>query len=268
VTTEFLRIGLRVSTRHKPGTAILDGGGTMYRFAQAFPVLPGKSDADAKAIADYFKAHPNEYLESRKAAGITLERAYLQVTPMGSFVVGYTESERDVASIMAAYADTSSALNKKFAELVKEIHGVDVTQPIPGPPPETIGDWRDETVTEIKNGFAFTAPLMPGQAEAGKAFTKEAFVTRRAEFAASRRALTNNAEIVTLLYTPMGPAIAAYLEGEDPAEANRKFAASTSPFDRWFKDGLKKLFPPEVDFDKPVTGVHEIFDSQKLIGKH
>lgn len=240
----------------------------MHRFAQSFPVLPGKSDADAKAIADYFKAHPDEYLKSRKTAGITVERAYLQVTPMGSFVIGYIESERDVAATWAALADTSSALNKKFAELAKEVHGVDVTQAPAGPPPETIGEWRDEKVTDIRNGFAFTAPLKPGQVEAGKAFTKEAFVTRRAEFAASRRAFNNNTEIVTLVYTPMGEAIAAYLEGEDPAEANRKFAASTSPFDRWFKDGLKKLFPPEVDFDKPVTGVQEIFDSQKLVTKN
>ena len=33
----------------------------MYRYAQTYPVLPGKSDADAKAIADYFYAHPDEY---------------------------------------------------------------------------------------------------------------------------------------------------------------------------------------------------------------
>ena len=140
-----------------------------------------------------------------------------------------------------------------------------MTHPPPGPPPETIGEWRDDKVTEIKNGFAFTAPLIPGKAEAGKAFTKEAFVTRRAELAASRRAFNNNADIVTLLHTPMGDVIAVYLEGEGPAAANQKFAASSSPFDRWFKDGLKKLFPPEIDVDKPVTGVQEIFDSRKLV---
>ena len=239
----------------------------MYRFAQSFPVLPGKSDADAKAIADYFKANPDEYVKSRKAAGVTLERAYLQATPMGSFVVGYIESERDIAATWAALADTSYAINKKFVDLVKEVHGVDVTQPAPGPLPETIGEWRDENVPNIRRGFAFTAPLLPGVVDAGKAFTREAFQTRRAEFAASRRALDDNAEVVTLLYTPMGEAIAAYLEGEDPAEANRRFAASSAPFDRWFKDELKKILPPEIDFDKPVTGVQEIFDSEKLIAK-
>jgi hypothetical protein len=111
------------------------------------------------------------------------------------------------------------------------------------------------------------APLLPGKVEKGKAFTTEAFVTRRAEFAASRRAIDENAEIVTRVYTPMGEVIAAYLGGEDPAEANRKFAASNTPFDRWFKDGPKEFFPPQVNFNEPITGVHEIFDSQKLAAK-
>lgn len=84
------------------------------------------------------------------------------------------------------------------------------------------------------------------------------------EFAASRRALTQNIEVVTVLSTPMGDFASVYLEGEDPAEGNRKFAASQSPYDRWFKDELKKLFPPEVNFDVPVPPVEELFDSMTL----
>ena len=129
----------------------------MYRYAQAFPVLPGKSDADVRTIADYFYAHPDEYQKSREAAGVTLERAYLQAAPMGSFVIVYIECEREVPATLAALADTSGALNKKFVELIKKTHGVDVTQPPPGPLPETIGEWRDEKVSDIRNGFAFAA---------------------------------------------------------------------------------------------------------------
>ena len=86
------------------------GGAIMYRYAQTYPVLPGKSDADAKAISSYFYAHPDEYRQSRKAAGVTLERAYLQKTPMGSFVIGYTESEHDLATTLAALGDMSNPL--------------------------------------------------------------------------------------------------------------------------------------------------------------
>ena len=81
---------------------------------------------------------------------------------------------------------------------------------------------------------------------------KEALVTRREEFEASRRGFNQNAEVVTLLSTPAGDVVAVYLEGEDPVEGNRKFAASDAPFDSWFRGELKKLFPPEIDFDQPV----------------
>ena len=118
----------------------------MYRYALPFPVLPGKSDADPKAIAEYFRAHPDDYRESRTAAGVTLERAYLQKTPMGSFVVAYIESEGDATSTFAASADFSKPLNRKFAEYVKEFHGIDLTQP--APPVEVLASWRDDGVSE------------------------------------------------------------------------------------------------------------------------
>ena len=235
----------------------------MYRYALPFPVLPGKSDVDAKAISEYFQAHPDEYRESRGAAGVTLERAYLQKTPMGSFVVAYLESKGDPESTFAAAADTSKPLNSKFAEFVKEFHGVDITQTAPSV--EVLGSWRDDQVSGVRKGLAFSAPLLPGTTEAGKAFMDEAFGARLAELEASRRGWGQNAEVVTLVHTPMGDVIAVYVEGEDPVEGNRKFVASDAPYDRWFKDQLKGLFPPEIDFDQPVPGIEEIFDSRELL---
>ena len=84
---------------------------------------------------------------------------------------------------------------------------------------------------------------------------------------ASRRALGNNAEVVTIVQTPEGPVSAVYVEGTDPVEANRRFAASTLAFDVWFKDGLRKLFPPFIDFSQPVSGVEETFDSETILAR-
>jgi hypothetical protein len=232
-----------------------------------FPVQAGKSDSEVKQISEYFSDHPAEYRESRKNAGIELERAYLQKTPMGNFVVAFEEGQRGFGETMAAITDQKFEANRKFVGLVNQIHGIDLTQPLPGPPPETIGDWRDERVSGYKKGMAFSAPLLPGKAEAGKAFIMEAFLGRKADFVASRRELKQTAEVVTLQQTPMGDIVAVYLEGEDPFEGNRKFAASSAPFDRWFKDELKKLVPPEIDFDQPVPGITEIFDSTKHLVK-
>ena len=66
-------------------------------------------------------------------------------------------------------------------------------------------------------------------------------------------------EEVFLNQTPAGDVIVVYLEADDPTEANRLFAVSNSPFDRWFKEQCRGIFPPEIDFDQPVPANEEIF---------
>jgi hypothetical protein len=80
----------------------------------------------------------------------------------------------------------------------------------------------------------------------------------------SRRDLGENIEVVTLTYAPHGPVAGIYLEGDDPFDANRTFATSTEPFDVAFRQELSSLFPPAIDFNQPVPGITEIFDSLAL----
>jgi hypothetical protein len=239
----------------------------MGNFALVFPVLPGKGDAEVKKMAATFTSRPDEFRESRRRSGVTLERAYLQHTPMGNFVVAYLESTKGLAETMGSPATSGLDIDRVFAEYVKTVHGVDLTQPPAGPPPETIADWRDAQVTSRGRGMAFTAPLAPGKTDQGRAFVKEAFEKRAAEFAASRRALSQNVELITLQSTPMGDVVNVYIEGKDPFAGNIKFAASTSDFDVWFKRNLSEIFPPFIDFSKPVPGVEEFFDSMTLLPK-
>jgi hypothetical protein len=237
----------------------------MARVAVPFPVVPGKTADDAKSIAEEFRRRPDEYAASRRRLGVTLERVYLQTTPMGMFVVAYVESGAGFGQAMGAVGQSDLDLDKYFVRAVKEIHGVDLTQPPQGQPPETVGEWVDPQVTERRKGMAFCAPLIPGTEEQGRAFCRDAF--SRPEMTESRRALQENVEVVTLVETPNGPAAAVYLEGKDPWEGNRRFAASTSTFDTWFKDELRKIFPPMIDFGQPVPGVEEIFDSAGLLAR-
>jgi hypothetical protein len=239
----------------------------MPRYVLPFPVVPGKSDAEVKASGEHFRSKPAEYKESRQRAGITVERVYLQKTPMGNFVVAYVESTKSYVDTLPALLDPSLEINRFFADFIKDVHGFDATQPPPGPPPETIAEWSDPAVTTRKKGLAFCAPGIPGKEELGKSFAKEAFVTKIAEFTASRRALKENLEVVSLSATPMGPIICVYIEGDDPVEANRQFAASQSPFDRWFKDECKNIFPPMINFDEPIPPVEAFFDSATLLQK-
>jgi hypothetical protein len=233
----------------------------MSRLVIPFPLATGRSDADASVIADEFRSRPREYEESRRRLGITLERVYLQKTPMGSTVVAYIESTGDFADTTARMVQSDLDLDRYFVRSVKEIHGIDLTQPMASQP-EPIAAWFDPYIAIRGKGMAFCAPVVPDAIDWARSYFSEAYAS--SDFAESRRALSQNGEVVTLLQTPMGPMASAYLEGIDPYEGNRRFAASTAPFDLAFKDELRKIFVPAIDFSKPVEGVSDIFDSTKV----
>ena len=232
----------------------------IHRYAIPFPLALGKTDADAGAISTYFKANMDQYRESRERLGSSVERIYLQATPMGSLVIAYAEAERDFAGWIQALLSSDLEIDRRFVEMVADIHGVDLRQPPVGPPPETIGEWVDPQVTTRRKGLAFVAPVLPGKDDAGRTFAREAFMTRKPEFTESRRALGQNVEVVTLSSTPTASFICGYLEGNDPVEGNRGFAASTRPYDVWFKEQLKGLFPPDIDFNQPLPPIETLFD--------
>ena len=231
----------------------------MSRMALTFPVLPGK---DARDIANELKSRPREYEESRRRAGITMERAYLQHTPMGDYVTAYLEGEGDVLEAFGKLGSPDLAIDRYMAKAAKEIHGADFTQPMPGPAPETVAEWIDPAGKGRGRGMALCAPLAPGATERARAFVADAY--HRDEFTASRRRLHVSEELLTLQSTPQGDIVGLYIEGDDPAQGNAGFAASQDPFDLWFKEELTKIFPPAIDWSKPVEGVEEIFDSTKV----
>lgn len=231
----------------------------MSRTALVFPVLPGK---DARDIATEMKSRPREYEQSRRSLGITMERAYLQHTPMGDFVTAYIEAEGDALEAFGKLSSSDLDIDRYMAKAVKEIHGADLSQPMPAPLPETVAAWFDPTAKGRGRGMAFCAPLAPGETERARAFVADAY--HRDELTASRRRLNVSVELITLQSTPQGDVVGIYIEGDDPVKGNAGFAASKDPFDLWFKEQLAKIFPPAIDFTKPVEGVEEIFDSTKI----
>jgi hypothetical protein len=192
-----------------------------------------------------------------------MERAYLQVTPMGNFVIAYVEGQRPFDEVVGLMNASTLPIDRYFIDTVRELHGIDLTQPPGGPPPETIGEWVDDTVTTRRNGFAFATPLLPGVEDAGRRFVADAY--HRTDMTHSRRDKHVNAEIATLAHTPNGEIVSVYVEADDPWAANRAFSESSDPFDMWFKGELGALFPPYIDLSQPVEGVTEIFDSQRQL---
>ncbi|MBV8195766.1 MAG: hypothetical protein JOY80_09595 [Candidatus Dormibacteraeota bacterium] len=231
------------------------------RAAMPFPVLPGKTIADVRRIGEMFEADPEAWAESRRRGGVTLERAYFQETPMGNFLVAYLETTKTLAEAFMASAQSDLEIDRSFVDHVREVHGIDIRE-MPAPQFENVGEWLDPDVRETLRGFAFCAPIIPemqdkGREWAAKTFSSEGMTT-------TRRRLGESKELVTLVQTPNGPVTGVYLEGRDPVQANRDFTASSDPFDIEFRAMLKQLYPPFINFDQPVPGITEVFDSQKL----
>lgn len=239
------------------------GGRGVANAVLVFPVLAGKTESDIRSIAEAFKADPMGYWESRKQGGSTLERVYWQHTPMGDFVVAYVETTKPtISDALAAMGQDQSKMGIFFRDKIKEIHGIDITQPPAGPPPENIAEWSDPNATKRGKGFAFSAPLVADQVEYAKSFLADAF--SRDAMTETRLAGGQTLEVATLHQTPMGPVLGVYLQGSDPVAYDIQHASSTHEFDVWFKDNLKKIFPPFIDFSQPVPGITEIFDSEAI----
>jgi hypothetical protein len=113
----------------------------MAVFNGAFPVLPGKIDAARAFAGETMGAQRAGYDESQKRNGITRETWSLQETPDGNaFVLVWFECP-DVEAVFADIAQDQSEFATWFNGRVKEITGVDMTEPV-GALPEALLDWR------------------------------------------------------------------------------------------------------------------------------
>jgi len=113
----------------------------MASLASAFPILPGKTEQWQQFSQQMAGPRHSEYEASRKRLGITREVAYLQQTPHGNMAVVYVEAQ-DIAHMFEGIGISQEPFDIWFREQAKEIHGVDFSQPMAGPLPEAIVDWR------------------------------------------------------------------------------------------------------------------------------
>jgi hypothetical protein len=229
----------------------------MEKAIAVFPVRAGK---DARDVIRVVEARRDQHTAARRRMGVHMERGFEQVTPMGTFMVAYVESDRPFGDTAAEVSKSELEAELELAAAMNEITGFDASTP--GEPSELLADWVDDTVTERKPGLAFFAPIRPGAAEAGRRFAREAYVVRRHELAASRRQLGITRETVTLNHIPTGDVVCVYLEGDDPVDSNRRFAESRSEYDVWFKDRAASVFLPEIDFNQPISHITPISDEQ------
>lgn len=113
----------------------------MAQFSFAVPILPGKTDAWRKAIAEIKGPRWQAYKESRKKLGIKREQVCLQHTPQGDMVVVHMDA-KDPAGVMPVMLAGAVGFDFWFLEAVlRTAHGLDPKAPAP-PPTEVVLDFK------------------------------------------------------------------------------------------------------------------------------
>ena len=101
----------------------------MSLIAMCMPILPGKKEAWLEAVKQLNSPEAKPAADSiRENAGVH-ERAFLQETPNGDFVILTYEGENPVES----FGKIMENLPADFADFVMDIHGMDVKSPPPLP---------------------------------------------------------------------------------------------------------------------------------------
>ena len=106
------------------------------------PLAPGKGDAYV-SFSREATARMSEFAQARRSYGITVDRSYLNRTPMGDFIVVYLEGDDPVAG-NRSFATSTQPFDIWFRERVTEILGIDFTQPLP--PIEPLWQWHASRV--------------------------------------------------------------------------------------------------------------------------
>ncbi len=109
----------------------------MASIAFAAPILPDKMEAWQQFVGEINGARKADYIASIGRRGIEIERVFHQHTPHGDFAVVYWEGDKLDAN-MGVLSDSNDAFDVWFRDSIKDIHGIDVTEPPPGPLAELV----------------------------------------------------------------------------------------------------------------------------------
>jgi hypothetical protein len=112
---------------------------TSYGFA--VPVLPGMSDRCRQFSAELLGPRRAEFEASRARLGIGSEQLWLQESPQGTLAVVYLEAE-DLERCLAGISSSQDPFDVYWREQIMAIHGIDLSQPLPGPLNEHTFEFR------------------------------------------------------------------------------------------------------------------------------
>ena len=112
----------------------------MAVFNGAFPVLPGKEGDARKFAEEALGSHGDHYDALMEASGTSRVTWTIQQTPAGTFLLVWFEAE-DIGAIFEHLATGTGEDADWMRGRVKDVTGLDMTEPADDPLPEVILEW-------------------------------------------------------------------------------------------------------------------------------
>ena len=112
----------------------------MGAFNVIFPILPGKEDAARAWIAELAGPRKEGFDAMQRRSEIERETLTLQATPNGSFMLVWFDG--NVAKAFATVATDEDEFTVWHRAQLRDVTGLDLSEPEEGPPPELLLDWR------------------------------------------------------------------------------------------------------------------------------
>ena len=103
------------------------------------PISEGKLEAWKDWTREMMGPRSKELKDFNSRYGLTRHAAWLAETPMGPMVIALHQGPGE-DDFMAKLAASGEEFDGWFKDKIKELHGLDVTQPPPGPIPELYTD--------------------------------------------------------------------------------------------------------------------------------
>jgi hypothetical protein len=112
----------------------------MGAFNVVFPILPGKEEAARAWIREIQGPRKDGFDAMQRRSEIARETLTLQTTPMGSFMLVWFDG--DVEKAFGEVAAGQDEFTVWHRAQLRDVTGLDLSQPDEGPPPELLLDWR------------------------------------------------------------------------------------------------------------------------------
>ena len=115
----------------------------MPTIAMVLPIPPEKLEFWRAAMQQVAGPRLKEFDASRRRAGVTSTKVWLQKGPGGPMELLVIEAD-DPARMFAEFGSSQEPFDVWFRAITADVYGLDMTKPPPAPPPELLLDWRAE----------------------------------------------------------------------------------------------------------------------------